>query len=118
MSAPAACSALTFNQPSSPGVDLSETELDKARDKFPELEFHRIDAFDIGKLLALRRKHNFNKIFLDINGSRDVSAVAKLISIYADAWGESGTGEIHTIVVKNCASQQQRLSPPQRLSAV
>lgn len=50
----------------------------------------------------LRAKHRFNKIFLDINGSRDVSAIAKLISIYADGWENSNaTGAIETIVVKN-----------------
>lgn len=94
---------LNADIPELSGVDLSETELEKARDKYPELEFHHIDAFDIGKLLALRNKHPFNKIFLDINGSRDVSAVSKLISIYADAWGKAGAGVIDTIVVKNCA---------------
>lgn len=60
------------------------------------------DAFDIAALKALRNKHRFNKIFLDINGSRDVSAIAKLISIYADGWEDSNaTGAINTIVVKN-----------------
>ena len=47
------------------------------------------DAFDIGALKKLRSQHRFNKIFLDINGSRDVSAVTKLISIYADGWEDS-----------------------------
>jgi hypothetical protein len=61
-----------------------------------------VDAFDIAALKALRAKHRFNKIFLDINGSRDVSAITKLISIYADGWEDSNaTGAIDTIVVKN-----------------
>lgn len=47
-------------------------------------------------------KHCFNKIFLDINGSRDVSAVTKLISIYADGWEDgNASGAVDTIVVKN-----------------
>ena len=47
-------------------------------------------------------KHRFNKIFLDINGSRDVSAITRLISIYADGWEDSNaSGAVDTIVVKN-----------------
>ena len=53
------------------GVDTSEAELEKARQTYPRVPFRQLDAFDIAGLLALRREHAFNKIFLDVNGSRD-----------------------------------------------
>ena len=43
-------------------------------------------------------RSEFNKIFLDVNGSRDTAAVTKLIAIYSEAWG---VGAIELIVVKN-----------------
>jgi hypothetical protein len=58
-----------------------------------------MDAFDVKSLLALRETHKFNKIFLDVNGSRDTATITTLISIYAGAkWG---AGTIEMIVVKN-----------------
>jgi SAM-dependent methyltransferase len=88
------------------GIDMSEPCLSLARERHAEsarLSFHRVDAFDIAALCALRDSlpeggAKFNKIFLDVNGSRDTAAVTKLISVYSEAWG---TDEIELIVVKN-----------------
>ena len=67
-------------------MDTSEAELEKARASFPELTFLLMDAFDIGALCALREKYPFNKILLDVNGSRDPAVITKLLRIYGAKW--------------------------------
>eukprot|EP01051_Picozoa_sp_SAG22_P009531 SAG22_NODE_800_length_7109_cov_47.259058_7_plen_304_part_00 len=83
------------------GIDTSSSELEKARQRYPEIPFIQQDGFDIGALIKLREKYPFTVIYLDVNGSRDVPAVTRLIAIYAGAKWSGGAGGVETIVIKN-----------------
>lgn len=58
------------------GVDKGKSLL-KAKETYPWLRFEQIDGFDIPSLLKLGKQ--FNKIYIDISGSRDLADVLLMI---------------------------------------
>ena len=58
------------------GIDKGGT-LPRARERYPRIQFEQIDGFDIGAILALGK--NFNKIYMDISGNRDLDTVISMI---------------------------------------
>eukprot|EP01025_Chloroclados_australasicus_P037970 TRINITY_DN38849_c0_g1_i1.p2 TRINITY_DN38849_c0_g1~~TRINITY_DN38849_c0_g1_i1.p2 ORF type:complete len:151 (-),score=1.14 TRINITY_DN38849_c0_g1_i1:57-509(-) len=62
------------------GLDKSLFQYQRAQERFPLVRFENIDAFDISSVLALGYK--FNKIFIDVSGSRDISDLINLIESY------------------------------------
>lgn len=61
------------------GIDKGES-LSTARREHPCLRFQQIDAFDIGRVLGLGRR--FNKMYLDISGSRKLEDLLPLLRKY------------------------------------
>eukprot|EP01026_Neomeris_dumetosa_P046724 TRINITY_DN39870_c0_g1_i1.p3 TRINITY_DN39870_c0_g1~~TRINITY_DN39870_c0_g1_i1.p3 ORF type:complete len:155 (-),score=8.27 TRINITY_DN39870_c0_g1_i1:260-724(-) len=62
------------------GVDKSEFQYLQAKQRFPDIDFLNIDAFDVSTILALDKR--FNKVFIDVSGSRDVSVLLDLMDSY------------------------------------
>jgi ubiquinone/menaquinone biosynthesis C-methylase UbiE len=58
------------------GIDKGKS-LPKAKERYPWLRFEQIDGFDISSLLKLGKQ--FNKIYIDISGSRDLADVLLMI---------------------------------------
>lgn len=58
------------------GIDKGGSLL-KAKEKYPWLQFEQIDGFDIPGIRELGK--DFNKIYIDISGNRDVGTVIPLI---------------------------------------
>ena len=57
-----------------------EKALDVANTKYPFIHFEQIDGFDISSVLALC--FEFNKVYIDISGYRDIYDVIKMINKY------------------------------------
>mmetsp|Transcript_29006 Transcript_29006/g.95409 ORF Transcript_29006/g.95409 Transcript_29006/m.95409 type:complete len:239 (+) Transcript_29006:72-788(+) len=58
------------------GVDLSAKVIAMARSRFPRLDFLEADASDVS---ALRARGPFDKIFVDVNGSRELQMLLPLL---------------------------------------
>jgi len=58
-------------------IDVGELFLNKARERFPHLQFECLDGNNISAILKLGKK--FNKIFVDIGGNRDLSVLLPLL---------------------------------------
>eukprot|EP00930_Biecheleria_cincta_P005839 TRINITY_DN10679_c0_g2_i1.p1 TRINITY_DN10679_c0_g2~~TRINITY_DN10679_c0_g2_i1.p1 ORF type:complete len:263 (+),score=50.68 TRINITY_DN10679_c0_g2_i1:171-959(+) len=66
------------------GVDQQPELVAEARQKHPDIQFENFDAFDAGKLLALKKSAEpdiFSKVFIDISGSRDLGTVFRLMDL-------------------------------------
>jgi len=66
------------------GLDQQPELVAEARQKHPDIQFENFDAFDAGKLLALKRSvepETFSKVFIDISGSRDLGTVFRLMEV-------------------------------------
>jgi len=61
------------------GVDHSKTVLALGRARFPKLDLREVDARDLS---TLRSCGNFDKVFIDINGSRELQTLLPLIEAY------------------------------------
>jgi len=61
------------------GIDRSAKVIALARERFPLLEFYEEDAADVSSIL---RRGRFNKIFVDINGARELQTVLPLLESY------------------------------------
>lgn len=61
------------------GIDKGES-LPKAKERYPWLRFEQIDGFDIPSLLKLGKQ--FNKVYIDISGSRGLADVLLMIRKY------------------------------------
>lgn len=67
------------------GIDQQADLVAQARIRLPDVQFEILDAFDASKVLALSRQispEGFQKVFIDISGSRDISTVVRLMDIY------------------------------------
>jgi len=58
------------------GIDKGKS-LAKAKERYPWLRFEQIDGFDISSLLKLGKQ--FNKVYIDISGGRDLADVLLMI---------------------------------------
>jgi len=70
------------------GIDRQPDLVAQARKNLPDADFEIMDAFDAAKLLALAqtlKPPRFTKIFVDISGSREISTVVRLMSVYENA---------------------------------
>jgi hypothetical protein len=63
-------------------IDKGES-LPIARETYPHIRFEQIDGFDIRAILKLGYK--FNKIYVDISGSREILTVVKIATVYSTA---------------------------------
>lgn len=66
------------------GVDQQPELVAEARLKYPDIQFENFDAFQAGKLLALKKSaepDTFSKVFIDISGSRDLGTVFRLMDL-------------------------------------
>jgi len=61
------------------GIDLSEKVIALARERYPEIRFEVLNALDLS---AVRKLGYFNKIFVDINGSRELETLLPLLEAY------------------------------------
>lgn len=61
------------------GVDMSAALIDEARERFPSLEWHAMDARLAQNVSKLAR---FDVIFIDLNGSRELETLLPLIDSY------------------------------------
>lgn len=61
------------------GVDMSEALITEARERFPALEWHAMDARLAGPLSKLA---TFDAIFIDLNGSRETEVLLSLVDAY------------------------------------
>ncbi|GLC43074.1 hypothetical protein PLESTM_001427900 [Pleodorina starrii] len=66
------------------GIDKSSFNARVAQGRYPQIEFHEIDAGDISALQRLKKQ--FTKIFLDISGSQPVGPLATLLEKYERAF--------------------------------
>ncbi|EKX45178.1 hypothetical protein GUITHDRAFT_108822 [Guillardia theta CCMP2712] len=69
------------------GIDQTQAEIDIARKRFGQpghVEFEVMDAFDMPAVLRMQEKvgRKFNKVFIDINGSRDIGPVCDCLDKY------------------------------------
>ena len=69
------------------GIDQTAAEIAIANKRFRipgKVEFEVMDAFDMAAVLRLQKKigSNFNKVFIDINGSRDIGTVYDCMDKY------------------------------------
>lgn len=65
------------------GIDKGKSYLHACM-KYPHLELYQIDGFDIRRVLQLG--YQFNKIYLDISGCRDMYSILRMIEIYRGAF--------------------------------
>ncbi len=65
------------------GIDKGESYYKAVKD-YPELEFYKIDAFDIKKVIELG--YDFNKVYIDVSGCRAKSDIIILIHMYENAF--------------------------------
>jgi precorrin-6B methylase 2 len=61
------------------GIDKGES-LPKAKERYPWIRFEQMDGFDIPKVLKFGKR--FDKIYIDISGSRDLADVLSMIRKY------------------------------------
>merc|ERR1712226_756507 len=67
------------------GLDQQPDLVAEARKRLPEIHFEIGDAFDAPRVLALANAQphkKFNKVFIDISGSRDLGTVVRLLDMY------------------------------------
>jgi len=72
------------------GVDRSHKVISAARQRFPHVEFHLLDATDLTALAALLQSPDdvrssskpFDAVFVDINGSRELQTLLPLLEAY------------------------------------
>jgi len=62
------------------GVDKSDFQLEASRKRFPLIRFESMDAFDMSAARALG--HRFNKILVDVSGSRGVGDLVRILDSY------------------------------------
>ncbi len=74
------------------GIDKGESYY-TAVQSYPELELYKIDGFNIRKVLDLG--YNFNKIYIDISGCREINTVIDIVNMY------KGTFHPELIIVKS-----------------
>jgi len=65
------------------GIDKGESYYTAVR-TYPQIEFHKIDGYDVSKVIALGYK--FNKIYIDISGCRSMFGVLKMVLMYKHAF--------------------------------
>lgn len=65
------------------GIDKGESYFTAIKN-YPLIEFHKIDGFDISRVLKLGYK--FNKIYIDISGCRGIFDVIKMVQMYKGAF--------------------------------
>ena len=67
------------------GVDLSESSVLRARESYPLIRFEQLDVLERGALLRFLKNFSgecpFQQVFIDINGSRELSSVLQVISV-------------------------------------
>ena len=66
------------------GVDQTAAEIAIAKKRFAiegRVEFYEMDAFDMAAVIKLQKQisRRFNKVLIDINGSRDIGTVHKCL---------------------------------------
>ena len=61
------------------GIDKGESFY-TAVETYPHLELYKIDAFNVREVLELG--YEFNKIYIDISGCREIYTVIRIIKIY------------------------------------
>ncbi len=54
--------------------------LPTARETYPHVHFEQFDGFDIASVIRLNL--NFTKVYIDISGCREITAIIKMIRIY------------------------------------
>jgi len=69
------------------GIDQTRAEIEIAKKRFRvpgKVEFEVMDAFDMAAVLQLQKRigRKFNKVFIDINGSRDIGTVCDCMDKY------------------------------------
>lgn len=67
--------------------------IDEAKRLYPDIRFEKIDAANVGEVLALG--FQFNKIYIDISGSGPLHSIVRFIDMY------DATFQPELIVVKN-----------------
>ena len=69
------------------GIDLSESELQLARETYPSLAhcFRHADALDIGAVRSLAKQIGVTVLLVDINGSRPLKTLLPLLDAYKAA---------------------------------
>lgn len=65
------------------GIDKGESYYTAVK-QYPELELYKIDGFNIREVIELG--YNFNKIYIDISGCREINTVIKIIKMYESAF--------------------------------
>ncbi len=65
------------------GMDKGSSYYKAIRD-YPQIEFHKIDGFNISEVLNLN--YDFNKIYIDISGCRGIFDVLKMVQMYKGAF--------------------------------
>jgi precorrin-6B methylase 2 len=66
------------------GIDQTAAEIAIAKKRFAiegRVEFYEMDAFDMAAVIKLQKQisRRFNKVLIDINGSRDIGTVHKCL---------------------------------------
>ena len=61
------------------GVDMSEALITEAKERFPHIEWHAMDARVVA---PLRKLAPFSAIFIDLNGSREMETLLPMIDAY------------------------------------
>merc|ERR1712048_151873 len=67
------------------GLDQQSDLVAEARIRLPDVQFEIGDAFDAHRVLAIANaqpRKKFDKGFVDISGSRDLSTVVRLLDMY------------------------------------
>ncbi len=80
------------------GTDVSQECIDRARQKYPDLHFEVLDAYDLQAAMAFQRR--FTKIYIDVSGLsgyRSLLDVIALLTMYATVFAPE------TIIVKSGA---------------
>ena len=65
------------------GIDKGESYYTAIKN-YPELELYKIDGFDIKSVKELG--YDFNKIYIDISGCRDIISVLKILRMYENTF--------------------------------
>ena len=65
------------------GIDLSGFQLNFAKENYADIEFIKMDGFDIRKIIKLGIKWDI--VLIDVSGSRDLKALIPLIESYEKA---------------------------------
>jgi hypothetical protein len=65
------------------GIDKGESYFTAVK-TYPNIQFEKLDGFEVGKVLKLGYK--FNIVFIDISGCRGIHDVIKIIQMYKSAF--------------------------------